>query len=131
MQNFFQLRIKKKEGWLAGHFAQSRYCELGNTDEYRRVRTFTDYGNMVQCMPCAVKFQKHMAAREPKPCPYSSVSVRISPYYSARTMCFAQYALPSRRSFQKEKRFFVEKNAGKCYIMLQKKRLYHEKDHLF
>ena len=51
--------------WLAGHIAQSRYCERGNTDEYRRIRTFTDYGHMVQCVPCAVKFQKHMALRQP------------------------------------------------------------------
>ncbi|MBR4957549.1 MAG: hypothetical protein IKZ31_07295, partial [Lentisphaeria bacterium] len=44
---------------------------------------------------CAVKIPQHMAAREPKPCPYSSVFVRISPYYSARTLCIAQCALPA------------------------------------
>ena len=63
--------------------AQSRYCGQGNTDLYGLIRTGTDYGHMVQCGPCAVEFPGRMAVREPKPCPYSSVFVCISLYYTA------------------------------------------------
>ena len=47
--------------WLAGHIAQSRYWGQCRTDKYGCVRMCTEEGHMVQCVPCAVKFQKHMA----------------------------------------------------------------------
>ena len=49
----------------AMHMAQSRYCEQCRTDVYGCVRMCTEEGHMVQCVPCAVKFQKHMALRQP------------------------------------------------------------------
>ena len=43
--------------------------------------------------PCAPEIQKHMALTHFVPCPYSSVEVRTSPYYTAHSMCIALCAL--------------------------------------
>ena len=58
-------KSKAHSNWLAVCIAQSRYCEQCRTDKYGCVRMCTEEGHMVQCVPCAVKFQKHMALRQP------------------------------------------------------------------
>ena len=90
---------KFQSTWRSGLLAGRAHCTepILWAREYGLIRTYTDYGHMVQCGPCAVEFPGRMAVREPKPCPYSSVFVCISPYYTAPTMCFVQSVLPAKK----------------------------------
>ena len=51
-------------GRLAEHIARCRYCGQRMSDR-SDLSDLSDDWHMVQCVPCAVKFQKHMALRQP------------------------------------------------------------------